>query len=160
MHRCEAEALIEAAKAKGIRISCAESCTGGMIGCILTSVPGSSDVFMGSAVTYSNESKQDILKVSKDTLLAHGAVSEETAREMAVGSVKAYRSDAAVAVTGIAGPGGAVTGKPVGTVFIAASDGSRSVVSEFHFTGDRGSIRSQTASEAIGLLKDFIGGIL
>ena len=160
MHRCEAEALIEAVKVKGIRISCAESCTGGMIGCILTSVPGASEVFMGSAVTYSNQSKQDILNVKEETLLAHGAVSEDTAREMAMGSVKVYRSDVAVAVTGIAGPGGAVPGKPVGTVFIAVSDGSRSVVSEFHFTGDRDSVRSQTASEAIGLLKDFIGGIL
>ncbi len=159
-HRSEAEALIELARRKGVRISCAESCTGGMIGCILTSIPGSSDVFMGSAVTYSNDSKESILGVDHQTLLDHGAVSEETAREMASGSVRAYDTDAAVAVTGIAGPGGAVPGKPVGTVYIAVSDGPRQIVSRFQFEGDRDSVRGQTATEAIRMLSEFIEGRL
>jgi len=158
--RSEAERLIEALRSKGLRMSAAESCTGGMIGCMMTSVPGSSDVFLGSAVTYSNESKERILGVHHGTLLEFGAVSEQTAREMAVGSIEAYGSDVAVAVTGIAGPGGATETKPVGLVYIAVADGPRTVVTENHFSGDRASVRKQTALEAISLLKDLIEGIL
>jgi len=160
MPRSEAIELIEVLRSKGLRMSAAESCTGGMIGCMMTSVPGSSDVFLGSAVTYSNDSKENILGVKHQTLLDNGAVSEETAREMAVGSIDAYGSDLAVAVTGIAGPGGATDGKPVGLVYIAVADGPRTVVTRNIFNGDRQSVRQQTALEAIRLLKEMAEGKL
>ena len=141
-------------------MSAAESCTGGSIGSAITDISGSSDVFMGSAVTYSNDSKESILGVSHDTLLQHGAVSEETAREMVLGSIEAYRSDYAVAVTGIAGPGGGTAIKPVGLVYIAVADGPRTVVTRNVFTGDRASVRSQTVMEALSLLTDMVEGRL
>jgi nicotinamide-nucleotide amidase len=160
MLRSEAESLIGALRSKGLKAAAAESCTGGMIGCAITSVPGSSDVFMGSAVTYSNESKQSILGVREDTLKAHGAVSEETAREMALGAVRVYDSDLAVAVTGIAGPGGGTDTKPVGLVYIAVADGPRTVVARNVFNGDRQSVRQQTALEAIRMLHEMAEGRL
>jgi PncC family amidohydrolase len=126
----------------------------------MTDAPGSSEVFLGSAVVYSNQAKEDILGVDHDTLLAHGAVSEETAREMAVGAVRAYGSDVAVAVTGIAGPGGATEQKPVGLVYIAVADGPRTIVTRNLFEGGRDEVRRQAASEAIRLLKDLAEGLL
>ena len=160
MPRSEAEQLIEALKSKGLRMSAAESCTGGMIGCMMTSVPGSSDVFLGTAVTYSNDAKERILGVKHQTLMDHGAVSMETASEMAKGSIDAYESDVAVSVTGIAGPGGATPEKPVGLVYIAVADGPRVVVTKNLFQGDRQSIRNQTAVEAIKLLIELVEGKL
>ena len=160
MPRSEVIELIDVLRSKGLRMSAAESCTGGMIGCMMTSVPGSSDVFLGSAVTYSNDSKESILKVSHQTLLDHGAVSEETAREMVLGSINAYGSDIAVAVTGIAGPGGATDVKPEGLVYIAVADGPRIVVTKNNFKGDRQSVREQTALEALKLAKDMAEGRL
>ena len=160
MPRSEAEQLIEALRSKGLRMSAAESCTGGMIGCMMTSVPGSSDVFLGTAVTYSNDAKERILGVSHQTLMDHGAVSMETASEMAKGSIDAYESDVAVSVTGIAGPGGATPEKPVGLVYIAVADGPRVVVTKNLFQGDRQSIRNQTAVEAIKLLIELVEGKL
>lgn len=160
MPRSEAEQLIGLLKSKKLRMSAAESCTGGMIGCMMTSVPGSSDVFLGSAVTYSNDAKERILGVSHQTLMDHGAVSMETASEMAKGSIDAYESDVAVSVTGIAGPGGATPEKPVGLVYIAVADGPRVVVTKNLFQGDRQSIRNQTAVEAIKLLIELVEGKL
>jgi PncC family amidohydrolase len=101
-----------------------------------------------------------ILGVSEDTLASHGAVSNETAREMAQGAVRAFSSDVSVAVTGIAGPGGAVPGKPVGTVCIAVSDGCRTIASRFTFEGDRDAVRSSTVAEAISMLHDMVEGVL
>jgi len=144
----------------GLTMSVAESCTGGLISAAITDVPGASKVFLGSAVTYSNQAKEDILGVSHSILLEHGAVSEETAREMVSGAMSAYRSDTAVAVTGIAGPGGATPDKPVGLVYIAAADGPRVVVTRNIFKGDRESVREQTVREALTLLDELIKGIL
>ena len=160
MPRSEAEQLIEALRSKGLRMSAAESCTGGMIGCMMTSVPGSSNVFLGTAVTYSNDAKERILGVKHQTLMDHGAVSMETASEMAKGSIDVYKSDVAVAVTGIAGPGGATPEKPVGLVYIAVADGPRTVVTKNLFQGDRQSIRHQTAIEALKLLNELVEGKL
>ncbi|MBO7352500.1 MAG: CinA family protein [Candidatus Methanomethylophilaceae archaeon] len=160
MPRSEALQLIDVLRSKGIRMSAAESCTGGMIGCMMTSISGSSDVFLGSAVTYSNESKERILGVSHQTLLDHGAVSEETAREMAKGAIDVYGSDVSLAVTGIAGPGGATPEKPVGLVYIAVADGPRTVVTKNIFEGDRQAVRKQTAVEALKLLKELAEGRL
>ena len=160
MHPSEVEVLTDLLRSKGLKMSAAESCTGGLIGAAMTDMPGSSDVFYGSAVTYSNDAKERLLGVKHETLLANGAVSEPTAREMALGSIDVYGSDVAVAVTGIAGPGGATATKPVGLVYIAAADGPRTVVTRNLFKGDRQSVREQTVREALSLLTDLVRGVL
>ena len=142
---------------KGLKLSLAESCTGGMIGSEITSLPGSSSFFMGSAVTYSNESKESILSVSHDSLVRHGAVSEQVAKEMALGSLKVYGADVAGSVTGIAGPDGGTPEKPVGTVWMAVTDGKRTVTYENHFEGSRSDIRESTKDVLIGHIIEFIG---
>lgn len=156
----EVEGLLSLLGSKGLTLACAESCTGGMIGAALTETPGSSSVFLGSAVTYSNEAKERILGVSHDTLLDHGAVSAETAGEMVRGAMRIYGSDTAIAVTGIAGPGGATSEKPVGLVYIAVADGPRVVTCRNLFDGDRSMVRSSTVREACRLLADLIEGRL
>ena len=160
MHPYEAELLAFDLGLKHRTICCAESCTGGLIGAAMTDLPGSSEYFLGSAVTYSNEAKVKLLGVREQTLIDHGAVSEETAREMALGAAALFGADYSVAVTGIAGPGGATDTKPVGLVYIAVSDGSRVVVTKNNFEGGRQQVRDSTVVEACGLLKDFIGGML
>lgn len=156
----EVTELLELLGSRGLRLACAESCTGGMIGAAITETPGASSVFLGSAVTYSNEAKERILGVSHETLLAHGAVSPETAGEMVRGAMRAYGSDVAIAVTGIAGPGGATPEKPVGLVYIAVADGPRIVTSRNVFDGDRAQVRSSTVREACRLLCELISGRL
>ena len=157
---CEAEALAGILRERGMTLACAESCTGGMIGSEITRMPGASSFFLGSAVTYSNDAKENILGVSHETLLEHGAVSAETALEMASGATRLFGSDAAIAVTGIAGPGGAVPGKPVGLVYIAVADGPRVVASRNRFEGDRETVRSRTVSAALVMMKDMLDGRL
>ncbi len=117
---------------KGLTLAVAESCTGGMIGSMITSAPGSSDYLILDAVTYANAAKTEILGVSPDTLRCHGAVSEETAMEMAEGALRLARSDLAVATTGIAGPGGGTDTKPVGTVWIALAQRNRETTAKRH----------------------------
>ena len=152
--------MVEELLRRGRTMSCAESCTGGMIGAAVTDIPGASQVFLGSAVTYSNEAKMGLLGVSEDSLKAFGAVSDRAASEMARGAVEAFGSDVSVAVTGIAGPGGATDTKPVGLVYIAVADGPRTIVTRNVFKGDRAQIRGQTVSEACRLLTDLLRGIL
>jgi nicotinamide-nucleotide amidase len=134
-------------------LAAAESCTGGWISKAVTDIPGSSQWFTEGFVTYSNEAKHERLGVPKSTLRRHGAVSEATARAMVVGALRRARTDAAVAVTGIAGPGGGVPGKPVGTVWLAWArrHGRRiSVSAELrHFRGDRDAIRRKTVRAAL-----------
>lgn len=115
------EEIGELLKAKNLSLSTAESCTGGGIAALITSVPGSSEYFNGGIVAYSNEIKQDLLHVSAETLARHGAVSRETVVEMVKGAMKTLKTDCAVATSGIAGPGGGTPEKPVGTVWIAAA---------------------------------------
>jgi nicotinamide-nucleotide amidase len=110
----------ELLKNKHLTVSTAESCTGGSIAARLTSIPGSSEYFNGSVVAYSNEVKMNLLNVSPDTLAQHGAVSEETVVEMVRGAMKALKTDCAVATSGIAGPGGGTSEKPVGVIWMAA----------------------------------------
>lgn len=160
MHPSETERLVEVLKAHGKTMSAAESCTGGLIGASVTDIPDSSKVFLGSAVTYSNEIKESVLGVSRDSLIEHGAVSEQVAREMVIGAVRVFGSDYAVAVTGIAGPGGATETKPVGLVYIAVADGPRTVVTRNVFKGNRQEIRGSTVREACSLLIDMIEGRL
>ncbi len=160
MPLCEAERLAGELVKRNMSIACAESCTGGMVGAALTDLPGASSFFLGSAVTYSNDSKERILGVSHGTLLAHGAVSRETAGEMVRGAMRVYGSDAAIAVTGIAGPGGATDTKPVGLVYIAVADGPRVVVSENRFEGDRAEVRGAAVRTALTLMTELLEGIL
>lgn len=145
---------------RGKTVSVAESCTGGLIGASITDVPGSSEVFLGGVVSYNNSAKESILGVGHDTLSEHGAVSERTAREMAEGAVRIFGSDYAVAVTGIAGPGGATDTKPVGLVYIAVADGPRTVITRNVFGGDRQTVRGSTVREACSLLIDMVEGRL
>ena len=137
--------MLADARAQKLRIATAESCTGGLIAGLLTEIPGSSDVFERGFVTYSNRAKQDMLGVPGDLIGDHGAVSEAVARVMAEGAVENSSAHMAVAVTGIAGPGGGTAVKPVGLVHIAAARGQRDPASRMRF-GDigRGEVRSRT----------------
>lgn len=131
-------------------LATAESCTGGWIAKLVTDIPGSSDWYWGSAVTYSNRAKQLLLGVAEATLARHGAVSRECALEMVAGALAHFEADVAVAVTGIAGPGGGTSGKPVGTVWVAWQQrGATGLAELFHFTGDRDAVRRQTAAAAL-----------
>lgn len=132
----------------------AESLTGGGIGSALTAVPGSSAVYKGGVISYTNWVKENILGVSGETLRIHGAVSLQTAEEMAVGARKLLRSDVAVSVTGLAGPGGDEYGNPVGTVCIGYSDEWESFAVRHHFEGSREEVRSQTIRVALELVLD------
>lgn len=118
-------------------------------------MPGSSEYFLGSAVTYSNEAKESVLGVPAGIMEEYGAVSEQTARLMAKGSVRLYKSDMAVSVTGIAGPGGATPAKPVGLVCIGVSDGICASSRSFNFAGDREAVRTQTVLEAVRMLTEM-----
>ena len=124
-------------KEKNATLSTAESCTGGLIAHKLTSIPGSSAYYMGGAVTYSNELKMSVLGVKKSTLEAHGAVSEETVKEMAQGAILQFDTDYSIAVSGIAGPGGGTPEKPVGTVWIAVANRERVVTRHYTFSASR-----------------------
>ena len=138
------------------RLVTAESCTGGWIGKVLTDIPGSSNWYLGGAVSYSNTLKQALLGVLPATLAKHGAVSQETAREMAIGALETLGGHVAVAVTGIAGPDGGQPGKPVGTVWFGwawrADDGIETRLRMEVFGGDREAVRRQTVARALGEL--------
>lgn len=147
-----AEAILLEARSAGKSVACAESCTGGLVGGAVTEVPGSSAVFLGSAVCYSDEAKRRVLSVDEAILRDKGAVSEECALAMAEGARALLGADVAVSVTGIAGPDGGSDRKPVGTVWFAAvhSGGSQTVLR--HFTGDRWAIRNRATTAALELL--------
>ena len=139
--------MISVLRSKGRTMSTAESCTGGLIGASITDIPGASEVYLGGVVSYSNDAKENILGVSHSTLLEHGAV-------------RVFGSDYSVAVTGIAGPGGATETKPVGLVYISVADGPRTVVTRNVFNGDRQAVRESTVREACSLLIDMVEGRL
>ena len=147
-----AETLVAVLKARGMTCATAESCTGGGVGSAITEVPGASEVFLGGVVSYSNDVKSGVLGVHKETLGEFGAVSKETAAEMAEGARALMKSDIAVSVTGIAGPGGGSPEKPVGLVWfgVASKDGVRT--EKAVFAGDRDKIRRQAVLHAIGML--------
>jgi nicotinamide-nucleotide amidase len=150
LHESRAAALGAALQARGWRCATAESCTGGLVAGAITAIAGSSEWFERGFVTYSNEAKIELLHVPPAVIAAEGAVSEASAQAMASGALAASRADVAVAVTGIAGPGGAVAGKPVGTVCFAwAARGAAPRVATHHLAGDRAAVRS--ASVAIAL---------
>ncbi len=144
----------QALMAAGEKLATAESCTGGWVAQAVTSVAGSSDWFERGWVTYSNAAKRDELGVGEQTLERHGAVSEETAREMAAGALRHSGAGAALSVTGIAGPGGGSAAKPVGMVCFAWARGSKIRSETRHFAGDRESVRRQSVVHALkGLLE-------
>jgi len=137
-------------------VALAESCTGGLLGAMLTSVPGSSDYFLASFVTYSDRSKVDTLGVHDGTLIAHGAVSSKCAEEMAMGARRAGRADIGVSITGIAGPGGGSEVKPVGLTFIAADDGKQCTVERHIFPGGREKVREAAAVRALEMICELL----
>ena len=148
--------LVECLKEKGLTLATAESCTGGLLGKRITDVSGASSVYPGGVVSYSNDVKAKLLSVSEDDLRTHGAVSEPVARQMAEGVRKVIDADLGVGITGIAGPRSDDTMKPVGLVYIAASDGEKTVCVECHFSGDRSEIRMQSADEAANLVMKLL----
>jgi len=145
-------------KAAHAMLVTAESCTGGWVAQAVTSIAGSSDWFERGFVTYSNAAKQELLGVHPSTLKEHGAVSEETAREMAEGALARAKGTLALAVTGVAGPGGGSREKPVGMVCFAWASKKGSVVETQHFSGDRESVRRQSVVRALeGVLQHLDG---
>ncbi|MFN4087434.1 MAG: CinA family protein [Alphaproteobacteria bacterium] len=142
---------LDACRGAHLRATAAESCTGGLIAGLLTEISGSSDVVGRTFVTYSNEAKQEVLGVPATLLAAHGAVSAETVAAMAEGALRACGDDAqlAVAVSGVAGPGGGSAEKPVGTVFIAIAGRGETVATRHHFDGDRCAVRLKTVEAAL-----------
>lgn len=138
-------------------LALAESCTGGMVSALLTDVPGSSDYFLGAAVTYSDWAKQELLGVAPETLGRFGAVSEETSREMARGALARFGADLAASVTGIAGPDGGTAEKPVGTVCFAVADREgREVTKQRFFGGDRAMVRRTSAMFSLEMIRRFL----
>jgi nicotinamide-nucleotide amidase len=154
-----AHALIELCRTKKLRIAVAESCTGGLLAATLTEIAGSSNVFERGFVTYSNDAKQTMLGVAPMTLASYGAVSRETAEAMAEGALAHAPVDLAVSITGIAGPGGAVAGKPVGLVHFAAASGSGQLIQRERRYGDigRAQVRRASVIEALAMLGELAG---
>lgn len=151
-----AQDVVEGVRGAGKMCATAESCTGGGIGAAITAVPGSSEMFAGGVISYSNEVKRDVLGVPQATLDAHGAVSAETARAMAEGARRLLKVDAAVAVTGVAGPGGGSPQKPVGTVWFGLATAAGSRAEMRRFDGDRDQVRAQTVVHALELLNSIL----
>lgn len=140
---------------RGMTLVTAESCTGGGIGAALTSVPGSSEVYKGGVISYTNWVKHHVLGVGLDVLNSCGAVSAPVAEAMASGAAGVLDADIAVSVTGLAGPGGDDYGNPVGTVFVGYSDQYRTISRAFHFTGNREDIRNQAVEAALKLILEL-----
>lgn len=148
-----ADAALKLLKERGETVTFAESCTGGLLAGEFVGVPGASECFMESYVTYANSAKERLLGVSPETLAGCGAVSEECAREMALGALRAAGADWAVAVTGIAGPDGGTAEKPVGTVYVGVAHGGAAVAKRFNFRGNRLWIRTLSVVNALNLLR-------
>lgn len=148
-----AEQVIGSYKTQNLKLATAESCTGGLIAGCLTAISGASDVFTHGFITYANEAKIDLLGVSEDQLGEHGAVSEAVSRSMAEGALVAAEADVAVSVTGIAGPGGGSSEKPVGLVHLSVARRGSETLHERHvFSGNREEVRLQTIEVALKLL--------
>ena len=148
-----AAVVLDLLRSRGMKIAVAESCTGGMLGARITAVAGSSDVMLGGVIAYADEVKESHLGVSAETLRVHGAVSEETAREMAAGVCARFGAEVGVGITGIAGPAGGTPEKPVGTVCIAVSTGGAIRSTKVQMIGDRDEIRRRSAQAALNMLR-------
>lgn len=140
----------------GLKLATAESCTGGLLGDMITDVPGSSDYYLGGVVVYANETKDILLNVPSEIILKYGAVSRETVMVMADNARQILGADVSLSISGIAGPAGGTKEKPVGTVWIALSSFRGSKSELFHFSGDRKKIKSLAAQSALRMLLDFL----
>jgi nicotinamide-nucleotide amidase len=158
--RVAATAVLEACRARGLKVATAESCTGGLVAGALTEIAGSSDVFDRGFVTYSNAAKQQTLGVPADILRDHGAVSAETAQAMARGALGKAKADLAVAITGIAGPGGGAADKPVGLVHFAAASRAGNLTHAEKRYGDigRSLVRHKSVLQALAMLRKMAEG--
>jgi nicotinamide-nucleotide amidase len=156
----QAAALLDDLRRRGLKLATAESCTGGLVSALLTEVPGSSDVVERGFVTYSNAAKHEVLGVAEATLAEHGAVSEAVARAMIEGALARSRADVAVAITGVAGPGGGTDAKPVGLVHIAAARSGGPVRHRECRFGDigRGPVRLASVEAALQLVARAAAG--
>jgi nicotinamide-nucleotide amidase len=141
---------------RGQTLSIAESCTGGLISHTLTNIPGSSRFFVLGVIAYANVAKHKILGIRLSTIKKHGAVSKETAMEMAQGVRRISRSSIGIGITGIAGPTGGSRLKPIGTVFVSVATGSRAYFKKFRFKGPRASVKKQAATAALELLRECL----
>ena len=139
-----------------VTIATAESCTGGLLGHLLTSVSGSSTYYLGGVIAYSNAVKESMLGVRHETLVAYGAVSEQTAKEMAAGTRERIGSDIGISTTGIAGPTGGTPEKPVGLIYIGISTAEKTVAFECHFKGSREEIKEETARTLLKKVLDAL----
>jgi nicotinamide-nucleotide amidase len=155
--RTRASAVLDACRARRLLAATAESCTGGLVAACLTEIAGSSDVFDRGFVTYSNEAKQEMLGVPAEVIARHGAVSAETARAMARGALARSRAHVAVAITGIAGPGGGSAEKPVGLVHLAAAAQSGAALhrERRYAHASRAGVRQHSALEALEMLLEL-----
>ena len=144
--------MLQRLRAHGYTVASAESCTGGNIAHAITSIAGSSDSFLGSVVSYSNSVKSGVLGVSQENLDKYGAVSEQVVKQMAEGARRVIGADCAMATSGIAGPGGATEGKPVGTVWMAVSTPSGTVAEAKHLPGNRGRVIDRATTEVMLML--------
>ena len=148
------KAVVDLLIANELTVTCAESCTGGLLSARLINVPGVSDVYKAGFVTYSNKAKRKHLGVKKSTLQKYGAVSKQTAEEMVKGVAFAAKADVAVSVTGIAGPDGGTKEKPVGLVYVSCNVKGKITTKEFHFSGNRSKVRESTVSSALILMRN------
>jgi PncC family amidohydrolase len=148
--------LIASLTSAGLKLAVAESCTGGLLAARLTAVPGASAVFVGGVVAYANSVKRDLLGVPAEMLETAGAVSAETALAMARGVRRIMQADVSAAITGIAGPGGALPDKPVGLVFVAVSGPQGETVQRMVFAGNREIVRDQACVTALSLLRRLV----
>ena len=151
-----AEDLLAALRGQGRMLATAESCTGGLIAALFTEIPGSSDVFERGFITYSNTAKMQMLGVPRDMLDTYGAVSEQVARAMAQGALAHSQAAVAVAVTGIAGPGGGSADKPVGTVWLGWCVAGQVRTECLHLAGDRAAVRQASVAHALGRLANWL----
>jgi len=145
---------------RGLKLVAAESCTGGLIGSLITDVQGSSEYFLGSVVAYAYEIKVSLLGVSWDTLNTHGAVSRETVIEMAHGARRVLNGDIAISASGISGPGGGTAEKPVGTTWLGLATSSGEWARKFQFAGTREQNKASAATEAMKFVLDYLQGNL
>jgi len=156
MEKSLEEGIGEALRELSLTLSVAESCTGGLVGSRLTDVAGSSIYYLGGIIAYSNDAKVKLLDVRRETLAGHGAVSEETAREMAEGVRKCFGTDIGLAVTGIAGPGGATKDKPVGLMWLALAAGDGARAKSIRLSGDRLQNKAAAAEQLLSLLEEYL----
>lgn len=152
----QAKKILQIAEERGLKITTAESCTGGLVSSLLTEIAGSSAVFERGFVTYSNCAKNELLGVKKEILEEFGAVSKETAEEMAKGAIENSKADISVAITGIAGPNSDSTSKPVGLVYITTSSKVKIQSRKFNFAGNRNQIRESSLISVLSMLENAI----